>query len=375
MQFKNLLTSSLLLALLMPLSVLGGKGRISYYEPKPSKSQPPSCGSDSIYLGEYYVALNKEQLDSDKSSLCGKCVKIVYKNKYLVGRVVDRCSGCGYGGLDISPSMFRHFEELKTGIFNTNWEYVSCDHYGKKGTCSDSSCGISGSSSGSDSKPKSTTTTTTKAAPTTTSVKPTTTNASPVSPSTSSPVSSTTVVPNASNTITSTTTNATNSTEVQSSADPSIIGAANNNSTITQTPITNSTDANNNSNNNNNEPVIINDVENGDKEGKDDSGSLVIPVTGVLMVSGAAGIGLLYAKSKHNDVNSLKKAFPEAFKSIKRSLTHGSSIRRNITRTFTKKRPELRNNTNTVDSVSNGKAASTSQCAEMDISETRINVN
>lgn len=368
MQLKSLLTSGLLLALTsMPLSVLGGSGRVSYYGPQPSKSDPPSCGSkDSIYFAKYYIALNKEQLDSDKSNLCGKCIKIVYNNKYLVGRLVDRCSGCGYGGLDISPEMFTFFEEKKKGIFYTNWEYVSCDYYGQKGSCSGSSCGMSSSGSGSSSSKK----TTTKTSSTTTTVKSTTTSApsssvAPVSSSVAPNATTTSVNPNASTTIASTSTNINinanngNSTVVPSSADAN---AANK---TTQDPITNK----------GNEPVVVNNVDK-EEDGEKNTSSLVIPVTGVLMVSGAAGVGLLYAKRKRNDIGSLKQAFPEAFKSIKRSLTHGASIRRNITRNYTKKSSNL-DNTNTVDSVNNTRGASTSQnqYSEMDISETRITVN
>jgi len=357
MQLKSLLTSLFVLSL--PLSVLGGKGRVSYYEPQPSKSDPPACGEESKYFAEYYIALNRQQLDPDKKNLCGKCIKIVYKNKYLVGRLVDRCRGCGEGGLDISPSMFRHFEDLDTGIFYTNWEYVSCDHYGKKGTCSDSNCGMSGSSSSSKS-------TTSKVSSATTS---TTTSVVQTVTTTASGISATTVAPNTSNTnIINTATNSTNttdSTEVQSAADSTV---TNNNSTTIQSSNAKSTD---------NNKIVSNII----KENNDDdnNGSLVIPVTGVLMVSGAAGIGLLYVKSKRSDVKSLKEAFPEAFKSIKRSLTNGASIRRNITRTYTKRRPHLHNTdkANTVDGDSNTKDTNTSsnQYSEMDISETRITVN
>ncbi|OUM57307.1 hypothetical protein PIROE2DRAFT_27580, partial [Piromyces sp. E2] len=56
-----------------------------------------------------------------KSFYCGKCAKIVYKNKYLVGRIVDRCPGCGNHGLDISPNMFTHFENIDEGIFYADW--------------------------------------------------------------------------------------------------------------------------------------------------------------------------------------------------------------------------------------------------------------
>jgi len=355
MQFKNLFGISLLLACTVPLGVLGGSGRISYYEDGPSSSQPPSCGKESIYMSEYYIALNYQQLDSDKKNLCGRCAKIVYKNKYLVGRIVDRCRGCGYGGLDISPSMFTHFESKSTGVFYTNWSYVSCDLYGKKGVCPDSACNISGSSgsgsgSGSSSKPK--TTTTPKPKPTTTSAKPTTnakpaTNAKPVNP-----VNST----SSQNPITNT------STTVAGTNNGAIITPANNGIT------TSSAEANGNNNNVTTENKGEVDQAVTDNNGNDKT--YIYPITGVLMVSSAAGVGLLYlSKGKNNEKFSLKN--------IKRSLTHGSSIRRNITRTFTRKRNEVLPTTNEAGNgnIENTTSIETNNPTEMDISENRITIN
>ncbi len=63
MQYKNLFISALLLALSLPLQVLGDHGRISYYEDAPTSSHPGACGKE--FLADYYVALNDEQLDGN----------------------------------------------------------------------------------------------------------------------------------------------------------------------------------------------------------------------------------------------------------------------------------------------------------------------
>jgi hypothetical protein len=405
MQLKSFLISTFLLALTMPLNVLG-KGRVSFYYPAPSKAQPPSCGSESQYLVEYYVALNRQQLDQNKSYYCGKCVQIIYKNKYLVGKIVDRCPGCGNQGLDISPAMFTHFEDEDTGIFYTDWKIVSCDLYGKKGVCPDSSCNISGSSSAP--KPK----TTTQAPPpkpkSTTQAPPPkpTTQAPPPKPTTQAPQpkpnvatqapqpkpapvqapSSKTVkqfVPQSTTSTTTTqqsntTTQQNNTTTNQQNTTTSVDGttstAATENATsqaanpdTTATAGTNSTPVLNDTRGNSN--TEVNEVLNDDKDG---NGNYIIPITGVVMVSCAAGAGLIYlTKSKKYET------FPDALKGLKRSFTNGSSIRRNITRSYSKRKDVLpttnkNETTNTEGHVIN---VNNEPSSEMDISESRVTFN
>lgn len=346
MQFKSLLTSALFFALSVS-SVSAKKGRVSYYEDAPSSSNPGACGRE--YLADYYIALNTNQYEK---GLCGKCIKIVYNNKYLVGKLVDSCPGCGSGGIDISPSMFTHFEKKSTGIFYADWEYVSCDNYGKKGSCSGSDCGMSSSSKATtvtSSKSSSTTTAKASSSATAANAKPTATNA------------------NANANPNATTSTSTNASATNSVAATSTSTSAANNEKAAETK----NGANNN--NNNNETAVVTAVDENTKK-EDESTSYVIPLTGVLIVSGASGVGLLYANRKREGIQDLKQKFPDAFKNIKRSLTSGSSIRRKVTRTFTNKKSDLPTTNAEVDNV-NSNNNSTTNPKEMDISETRIDVN
>jgi len=140
MQYKNLLLSSLLFTLLIPLQILGENGRISYFSDTPTLTDPGACGKDYIY--EYYIALNYKQFDTDKSYYCGKCVKIVYNNKYAVGGINDKCWNCDNHALDVSPKIFKYLEinMEKVGILQADWFIVSCDLYGKTGECLNSNC-------------------------------------------------------------------------------------------------------------------------------------------------------------------------------------------------------------------------------------------
>jgi len=331
MQFKNLVTSALFLGLSVS-SVLAGHGRVTYYESAPSSSHPGACGRD--YLADYYIAINGGQYSD---SLCGRCVKIVYNNKYLVGKLIDECPGCPSGGLDISPSMFQHFAAKSKGIFNADWEYVSCDNYGKKGTCSGSDCGMSSSSSDS----KKTTTTTSKKIATSTKV---------VNVAKSTPVSASTTTVVGKTTQTATVATATVSAPANSTTNAQATTA---NSTPNATTINgNANEVNKGVNNNDAKEKTVPENENA---GEENSSSIALPLTGALMVSGAAGIGLIYlAKSKRESVQDLKQKFPDAFKNIKRSLTK-------------KKTPT----TNDVSNTTNV----TTDSNERDISETRITIN
>jgi len=140
MHYRNLFFSGLLFTLtFIPLQILGEHGRISFYTDEPTLTFPGSCGKEYIY--DYYIALSPELIDNNKPFYCGKCIKIVYNNKYAVGRINDRSPIPKYG-LDVSPRIFSHLEKnmYDVGIIQADWSIVSCDLYGEMGECSNSSC-------------------------------------------------------------------------------------------------------------------------------------------------------------------------------------------------------------------------------------------
>jgi len=323
MQYKNFFFLGLLITLILPLQVLGVK--ITYYIEKPSYEAPGSCGREFLY--EYYIALNAKQLDTDKSYYCGKCVKIVYENKYFVGRINDRCEGCPYGGLDINPTIIDYFigsaKRIDLGVIYANWSIVSCDEYGKKGKCSSSGCDGSSSDKVTTTTKKKITTTTTKKITTTTTKKKITTTTKKTTTTTNvyipppplSPSSSPSPSSLSQSTIDQITPSKNVTTETQANDKPpmdEILVEIN--------------------------PVFDNDDDNADprevKEDKKKKGgnavNYVVPVTGTVMVS-VAGVGLIYMKKKNKKVTLYSH-----LKSITRSVTtRGSSIGRNVTRSIT----------------------------------------
>ncbi|KAH8920331.1 hypothetical protein BT69DRAFT_1336543 [Atractiella rhizophila] len=152
-----------------------------------------------VACGGYYkhtqsvVALNFEQYGNPdaRSSFCGKTVKITYQGKSKTAVVVDACEACGYGGLDMSTSLFNFFEDPVVGLFHMSWTVVGADS-GDDGD----------DDSGDDDEPKTTSkakpkTTSSKEQPTTSyKPKPTTTSkyTPPPEPTTTSTKSSSTVI-------------------------------------------------------------------------------------------------------------------------------------------------------------------------------------
>ena len=315
MQYKNLLFSGLLLALTLPLQILGYT--ISYYNGAPTKGDPGSCGKEYIY--DYYVAVNYRQFDKDKSGYCGSCVKIVYKNKYVIGRINDRCGDCDYGQLDIAPKMMDRLvgsrsETERLGIIDASWSLVSCDQYGDSGDTS------------SQKTTKKTTTTTKRTTTTTrkTTTKTTTTHIPAQSPVSSlspsqSPVSSSSPAqsPIAQTTLPENISTETPAVEVPINETP-----------IIETPASTPVEI---------VPAVSDDKptpkeaeEEKEEEEGGNTASYVVPITGAVMLSGAAGIGLLYMKreNKYDKISS-------QIKSITRSITtRGSSIGRSVTRSL-----------------------------------------
>lgn len=81
---------------------------------------------------EHVVAINSVQFDPftpngnpNRNTLCGRQIRATSGGKSLVLGVVDRCPGCGWGGLDLSPSAFQFFAPLSTGVIQGSWQFIN----------------------------------------------------------------------------------------------------------------------------------------------------------------------------------------------------------------------------------------------------------
>jgi len=335
MRFNTLFKLS---SLLTYVGLVYGSGyRMSFYGVngnRPSDSAIPACGTDAHYNTDYYIALNQEQYTASQrksnnpntASVCDKCVKISYKNDWVVGRIVDSCPGCPYKGLDVSPTIFEVFADRDVGILYMDWEYTDCSLLGK----SSKSGGSSGSSSNKKTTRKvSTRQTTTKTVKKTTNAKtvvkptniPSTKAVAKTLPSKSTQTSKTlptnVIIPK----LGGITVNATNNTA--GNINPNGVKQVPLNNAATKVVSSATKETKNIATSKPNTETVENVISENNEDGES---NYILPITGALAVSGAAGIALVYVKRDSKNVAALREKFPEAFSNIKRSISRGSTV-------------------------------------------------
>ncbi|PLW13858.1 hypothetical protein PCANC_04633 [Puccinia coronata f. sp. avenae] len=82
-----------------------------------------ACGEVSSEA-DHIIAMNTPQYKSG-----GHCHKnVVIKNKAngksVVAKVLDECPSCGYGCLDLSPSVFKALGNLEDGVLPIAWQWT-----------------------------------------------------------------------------------------------------------------------------------------------------------------------------------------------------------------------------------------------------------
>ncbi|KAG6891497.1 hypothetical protein C0992_005636 [Termitomyces sp. T32_za158] len=82
-----------------------------------------SCGQTNVN-SDYIVALSPATYAG--GAHCGKKIRITDKATGVsaTATVRDTCPGCGAGDLDMSPSLFSHFEPLDKGTFQLEWNFL-----------------------------------------------------------------------------------------------------------------------------------------------------------------------------------------------------------------------------------------------------------
>ena len=87
-----------------------------------------ACGitnSDS----ELVAAMNYEQFDSfgsmsNGNPICGKKAELHYGSKSVVVTIEDKCPGCAYGSIDLSPTAFQQLADESLGRIPITWNWV-----------------------------------------------------------------------------------------------------------------------------------------------------------------------------------------------------------------------------------------------------------
>ncbi|KAI8889271.1 hypothetical protein K501DRAFT_329346 [Backusella circina FSU 941] len=106
-------------------------GELTFFHPKTEGGAQGSCGPIQDDESQI-VALNADQYGdmNRKSDMCGKKVKIFYKDKTTCATITDACPGCSDGSLDLTPSVFEELDQLKVGVLKAHWCVVGtkgCD--------------------------------------------------------------------------------------------------------------------------------------------------------------------------------------------------------------------------------------------------------
>ncbi|KAI8844316.1 hypothetical protein BJ741DRAFT_206060 [Chytriomyces cf. hyalinus JEL632] len=117
-------------------------GDMTFYNPNGGYG---SCGR-SLQNGDIIAAMNEVEYDRDPS-MCGRVICISHNGRTVRATVEDRCAGCPFGDVDVTPVVFQQFQPLDVGRFGgVSWTY--CDGTGGSDGGAGSVAEGSGSSSG-----------------------------------------------------------------------------------------------------------------------------------------------------------------------------------------------------------------------------------
>ena len=96
------------------------KGKATWYKADGSGncSFPKASGVPMV------VAMNEKQYA--QANLCGACLRVSYKGKSVVVKVVDRCPECPMNALDLSREAFSRLADNKVGVIQVSWQMIPC---------------------------------------------------------------------------------------------------------------------------------------------------------------------------------------------------------------------------------------------------------
>ncbi|PNP55715.1 hypothetical protein THARTR1_04091 [Trichoderma harzianum] len=81
-----------------------------------------ACGS--VNNDEEYVAAISAAL-FDSQSVCGRSISVNFNGATVSVQVVDRCAGCAFGDVDLSPRAFSDLTaSLDAGRVQGSWDFV-----------------------------------------------------------------------------------------------------------------------------------------------------------------------------------------------------------------------------------------------------------
>ncbi|KAG9285463.1 hypothetical protein G9A89_010938 [Geosiphon pyriformis] len=103
-------------------------GRATYY----NAAGKGACGFNNDE-NSFVVAISSADYDSmiqedenpSKNWVCGRMVRVYHQNRFVDGRVVDRCPNkCESGDITLSPVMFDQLAEREVGEIPVAWKFL-----------------------------------------------------------------------------------------------------------------------------------------------------------------------------------------------------------------------------------------------------------
>lgn len=98
-------------------------GSLTFYDPGLG-----ACGWINS-PGDFIAALNVEQFNSfgyqsNGNPVCGRKAQIEYQGKKIEITITDKCPGCAYGDLDLSPAAFNALADPSEGRVKASWQFI-----------------------------------------------------------------------------------------------------------------------------------------------------------------------------------------------------------------------------------------------------------
>ncbi|ORY41843.1 hypothetical protein BCR33DRAFT_698843 [Rhizoclosmatium globosum] len=91
---------------------------MTYYNPAGGLGK---CGN-ALQDSDYVVSMNPSQY---ADNLCGAAICVSFNGKTVQGTLQDRCAGCAYGDIDVTPPMFTTVSSLDAGRINMQWSFCN----------------------------------------------------------------------------------------------------------------------------------------------------------------------------------------------------------------------------------------------------------
>ncbi|KAF8978308.1 RlpA-like double-psi beta-barrel-protein domain-containing protein-containing protein [Cyathus striatus] len=103
-------------------------GDVTYYD-----AGLGACGIQNTN-SDFIAAVSTQYFDSfpgyngvnpNSNPLCGRNIQVAYQGRTVTVAVTDRCGGCAYGDLDLTPTAFSQLADLSAGrLHGATWDLV-----------------------------------------------------------------------------------------------------------------------------------------------------------------------------------------------------------------------------------------------------------